>query len=74
VDDLLDLEGSEEKVGKGLRKDIKRGKITWPASYGVDSSRETASRLVEGAVEKAASLGDDGYLEFLFRLVADRTS
>lgn len=74
VDDLLDLEGSEEKVGKELRKDIKKGKITWPSSYGVESSRETAARLIEGAVEKAGSLGDDGYLEFLFRLVVDRTS
>ena len=74
VDDLLDVEGSEEKVGKGLRKDIKRGKITWPSSYGVGSSRETAARLIEGAGEKARSLGDDGYLEFIFRLVVDRTS
>jgi len=74
VDDLLDLEGTEEKVGKGLRKDIKKGKITWPSSYGVESSRETAARLIEGAVEKARTLGDDGYLEFLFRLVVDRTS
>ena len=74
VDDLLDLEGSEEQVGKGLRKDIKRGKITWPSSYGAESSRLTVARLIEGAVEKARSLGDDGYLEFLFRLVVDRTS
>lgn len=74
VDDLLDLEGSEEQVGKGLRKDIKRGKITWPSSYGTESSRLTVARLIEGAVEKARSLGDDGYLEFLFRLVVDRTS
>jgi geranylgeranyl pyrophosphate synthase len=46
VDDLLDLEGSEEKVGKELRKDIKKGKITWPSSYGVESSHETAARLI----------------------------
>jgi geranylgeranyl diphosphate synthase type II len=74
ADDLLDVEGSEEKAGKGLRKDIKKGKITWPASYGVESSRETAGRLIESAVEKLRSLGDDGYLEFLFRMVIDRTS
>ncbi len=74
ADDMLDLEGSEEKVGKGLRKDIKRGKITWPSSYGVESSRVTAARLIEGAVEKVTSLGDDGYLEFLIRMVVDRTS
>ena len=74
VDDLLDLEGSEESVGKGLRKDIKRGKITWPSSHGVESSRMTAARLIDKAVEKTASLGDDGFLEFLFRQVIDRTS
>ncbi len=74
VDDLLDIEGSEKKVGKGLRKDAESGKITWPSSYGVESSRVTARRLVEEAVEKAVSMGDDGYLEYLFRLVADRTS
>ena len=74
IDDLLDLEGSEDEVGKELRKDIKKGKITWPSSYGVESSRETAARLIKGAVDKAGSLGDDGYLEFLFRLVVDRTS
>lgn len=74
VDDLLDVEGSEEAVGKELRKDMKKGKITWPSSYGVESSRETAALLIEGAVEKARSLGDDGYLEFLFRLVVDRNS
>jgi geranylgeranyl diphosphate synthase type II len=74
VDDLLDVEGAEEEVGKGLRKDMKKGKITWPSTYGVESSRETAARLIEGAVEKVKSLGDDGYLEFLFRMVVERTS
>ncbi len=74
IDDLLDVEGSEEMVGKGLRKDMKKGKITWPSSYGIESSRETAVRLIDGANEKVKSLGDDGYLEFLFRLVVDRTS
>lgn len=74
ADDLLDLEGSEARAGKGLRKDIKKGKITWPSSYGIESSRETAVRLAVEAAEKARSLGDDGYLDFLFRLAADRVS
>jgi len=74
ADDLIDLEGSEAKAGKGLRKDIKRGKITWPSSYGIDASRAAAARLSAGAAEKARSLGDDGFLDFLFRLAADRAS
>ena len=74
ADDLLDIEGSEDQVGKGLRKDMKKGKITWPSSYGVESARDKASDLIEGAVEKVRGLGDDGYLEYLFRLVLDRKS
>jgi geranylgeranyl pyrophosphate synthase len=74
TDDLLDLEGSEDRVGKGLRKDMKKGKITWPSSYGVDSARRKASELVEEAASRVRTLGDDGYLEYLFRLVIDRKS
>jgi geranylgeranyl diphosphate synthase type II len=74
MDDLLDETGSEKAVGKGLRKDVEKGKITWPATYGIEPSRSTAESLIKGAIAKAGSLGDDGYLKFLFHLVIERTS
>jgi geranylgeranyl pyrophosphate synthase len=74
ADDLLDIEGSEDEVGKELRKDIKKGKITWPSSYGAEASRNTADDLIKEAIDKIRSLGDDGYLEFLFHLFVDRKS
>lgn len=74
VDDLLDISGSEQAVGKGLRKDSRRGKMTWPACHGEALSRGTAQGLVEAAAGRARNLGDTGYLEYLFRLVVDRTS
>ena len=42
----------------------------------IDRTRqqEDCGQVIEGAVAKARSLGDDGYLEFLFGLVVDRTS
>lgn len=38
-DDLLDTEGDVEALGKQTGMDAQRGKATWPALYGVDSSR-----------------------------------
>jgi geranylgeranyl pyrophosphate synthase len=74
VDDLLDLTGSEGAVGKGLRKDAKKGKMTWPSCCGQAASRETARELVETAIGRVKALGDAGYLEYLYRLVVDRVS
>jgi len=74
VDDVLDLTGSTEAVGKALRKDEKRRKITYPAHFGVQSSRETARRLIADATRRIEMLGDDGYIRHLFSLIAERSS
>jgi geranylgeranyl diphosphate synthase, type II len=74
VDDLLDVEGSEEKVGKGLRKDVKRKKMTYPAQFGVEPSRETARRLIAEANARIGKLGDEGYVEYLLGLIIERVS
>ena len=74
IDDILDLEGSEEKTGKALRKDQKRKKITYPAHFGVEASRETAGRLIADGVRSIEVLGDDGYIRYIFSLIVERTS
>ncbi|MGD1047568.1 MAG: polyprenyl synthetase family protein [Candidatus Krumholzibacteriaceae bacterium] len=74
VDDILDVEGSAEKVGKALRKDGKKGKITYPASFGIERSRETAGGLIAEAARRIRGLGDEGYLQYLFSLIAERLS
>ncbi len=73
-DDLLDVLGAEEQAGKGLRKDAERRKITYPAVYGVERSRAEAAGLAAEARRVAASLGDAGYIGFLFASMAERTS
>jgi geranylgeranyl diphosphate synthase type II len=73
-DDLLDVLGIEEQAGKGLRKDAERRKITYPALHGVERSRADAGRLAAEAARRVAALGDDGYLDFLFASMAERTS
>ncbi|MBN2185722.1 MAG: polyprenyl synthetase family protein [Candidatus Krumholzibacteriota bacterium] len=74
VDDILDQEGDASVVGKGLRKDDKRGKITWPAAFGMASSRDTARALVDECKSRIRALGDDGDLEKLFEYILERIS
>lgn len=42
VDDILDVEQTSEKLGKTAGKDQAQQKITFPAVYGLDRSREMA--------------------------------
>ena len=44
VDDVLDIEQSSETLGKTAGKDAEQHKITFPAVYGLDRSREMAEK------------------------------
>ncbi|MBN2071253.1 MAG: polyprenyl synthetase family protein [Candidatus Krumholzibacteriota bacterium] len=74
TDDLLDLVGDVSDVGKGLRKDNKRGKITWPATFGIEKSRDMARSLINESIERIRGLGDDGSIEGLFEYILERIS
>lgn len=60
VDDLLDVEGDEAKLGKRVRKDSELGKWTYPGLLGVEGSRNRARQLAEEAVEALTPLGGRG--------------
>jgi geranylgeranyl pyrophosphate synthase len=51
IDDVLDVEGSPEALGKTAGKDAAAGKPTYPALFGVTESR----RLAADAVARAAA-------------------
>lgn len=51
VDDLLDVLGSREALGKSVGKDGRQSKATYPALHGVEESRRIASQLVAEACE-----------------------
>ncbi|MDI6793596.1 MAG: polyprenyl synthetase family protein [bacterium] len=50
VDDILNLDGNEEKMGKTKGSDLAAKKLTYPAVYGLSESRERAGELIEEAV------------------------
>ncbi|MFT7462513.1 MAG: geranylgeranyl diphosphate synthase type II [Pseudohongiellaceae bacterium] len=49
VDDLLDLEGTVEDLGKDAGADADNDKMTWPGVVGVEQARADAKELLESA-------------------------
>ena len=62
ADDLLDVEGDEEKAGKALRKDEEQGKQTFVTLMGREPARQQAEMLVEQAGQHLATYGSDARL------------
>src|SRR5208282_4460266 len=61
VDDLLDVQGDETKLGKRVGKDSGLGKWTYPRFLGIDGSRRRAQQLADEAVAALAPLGSRGH-------------
>ena len=58
VDDILDVEESSEALGKTAGKDAAQHKITFPAVYGLETSRQMAQDECARAHQVLAPLGD----------------
>ncbi len=62
VDDILDVTGTDEELGKPHGSDERHGKATYPSLFGLDEARELASeshRNAIAALEEAAPMTDD---------------
>jgi geranylgeranyl pyrophosphate synthase len=62
IDDVLDVEGSNEALGKTAGKDAAAGKPTYPSLYGVTESRRLAAECVVRARAALARVSLDGRL------------
>ncbi|MDR0879884.1 MAG: polyprenyl synthetase family protein [Clostridioides sp.] len=49
VDDILDIVGDQEKLGKNIGSDIYNNKSTYPSLLGLEKSREIAKELIVDA-------------------------
>jgi len=58
ADDLLDVDGDEAEVGKGVNKDAARGKATFVSLLGVEEARAHARLLSEQAAAHLKRFGD----------------
>ncbi|TDX48261.1 polyprenyl synthetase family protein [Orenia marismortui] len=58
VDDILDIEGDIEKIGKDVGSDLDRDKATFPAIYGLEESKKMASKTCKRAKEALNIFGE----------------
>jgi geranylgeranyl diphosphate synthase type II len=54
ADDILDVTGDQEKIGKPVGSDQERNKATYPRLFGLEESRRRANAEVEAALEALA--------------------
>ena len=74
ADDILDVTGSTESLGKSAGKDAARGKATWPAAAGIEASRERARALLAAARGALEPLGEKALpLHDLARFIVERS-
>jgi len=68
TDDILDVVGEKEKLGKTPGKDSASGKLTAPALYGLDGARFRAKKYATLAQKGFTRLGDE------FRILSQITA
>lgn len=66
-DDILDVIGNEEELGKPIGSDEKNHKVTYVTFEGLDQAQEDVARLSQEAVELLESIDSD--TEFLKKLI-----
>lgn len=73
-DDILDIEGSAEELGKPLHSDEENGKVTYVTIHGLDKAKQDVARMTEEAVEILDTLpGNDQFLRELILSLISRS-
>ena len=71
-DDLLDVEGKTEDIGKPAGSDERMNKATYPALFGIEASRRRCDELLEEGLGYLEALPDAAALDWLARFIVDR--
>jgi geranylgeranyl diphosphate synthase type II len=74
VDDILDVEGASEALGKTAGKDAAAGKPTYPALFGLDASRRMAADCVARALGALEPVHISGQLPAIATWVTSRSN
>jgi geranylgeranyl diphosphate synthase type II len=74
VDDILDVTGTEDSLGKPQGSDERHGKLTYVSQYGVDGARKLAADSHRNAREALRRAGGAADLEHITDFIYTRTS
>jgi geranylgeranyl diphosphate synthase, type II len=74
VDDILDVTGTEDALGKPQGSDERHGKLTYVSQYGVDGARRMAADSHRNACEAIRQAGGGADLEHITDFIYTRTS
>ncbi len=72
TDDILDVVGDAEKLGKPVGSDGENRKTTYVTLFGIDGARQRAAEQIQKAMRSAEQLPDNGFLLWLAELVLTR--
>lgn len=74
-DDILDVEGHTDVIGKQTGADRRKEKATWPALFGMDDSRARCTQLLDQGLASLAPFGESAEpLRWLARYIVDRSA
>jgi len=72
-DDILDIEGDTDVIGKPAGSDERLAKATFPALFGIDAARQRCDELLDSALDALQLLGSTtAPLQWLARFIVER--
>lgn len=75
ADDILNVEGDRELMGKGTGSDAARNKLTYPSLLGMEKSKEKLAEHIEAAVESLSDFDERAMpLIVIARYIKERKS
>lgn len=72
TDDILDVVGTAEKIGKPIGSDVENHKTTYVTLFGVEGAKKAAEEQVELAKESIEGLQDNQFLFWLADMILTR--
>jgi len=72
-DDILDIEGSSDVIGKPQGSDEAKDKATWPALFGLQQAKDRTAELLDIALDSISDLGPEAdTLRWIARFIVQR--
>lgn len=72
-DDILDIEGDRETMGKGIGGDRAKGKVTFPSVHGLEKAKEMEGALVNEAIEALKEFKSEADpLRYIAKYISER--